>query len=418
MDLQHYSIKYSLYLALFFSVTSCDSKKNSYSEERAKGNAIEIAVSKSDESLTLDDKLYQFSIVKLDSTQLVADISRFLKTGNSIYILDKKSNSFFCFNVDGSVRWKYNKVGRGPEDHDKLIDFSLRNGKIYLLDKLNKILVLDSNGNFTSKNKIPFQKYRFFANFMFINEYSDVVTYNFDVGHDKEDIAYKMIVLDSTLSKIKHVHLKKHNRKGEKLWTPTSYALQGFTNNRGFYYTEALNDTIYSYRGDSLQKEYVINFGNYTAPASFREKKNLTLPDFWNSKYGGNISSVFDADSILTFKTQIAGRPYYIFYDKHTGKVATFKNILLQSKDYYAAVNFIGGEGSRLFFTVEPVSVLDAYKYFKSWKYKTLSTEELDALLKKQYPLFYLLLKDIDIYSNQMILSIDISKNVIFKTDK
>lgn len=415
---QNNSLIRSLYLALIIFVTSCNSKKNTYSEEAAKGKAIEIAVSKTNESLTLDDIHYQFSIIKLDSTQLVAEVSKFLKANNHLYILDKKSNSFFCFNPDGSVSWKYNKIGRGPEEHDKLVDFSLRNGKIYLLDKLNKILVIDSNGHFIAKNKIPYQKYRFFANFMYVNEHNDVVTYNYDVGEDREDIKYKMIVLDSSLSTIKNVHLQKHNGKNEKLWTPTPFPLQVFTNNRGFYYTEALNDTIYSYRGDSLQKEYVINFGNYSTPESFRKKKNLMLPDFWNSQYGGDISAVFDADSILTFKTQIAGRPYYSFFDKRTGKVATFNNILLKSKDYYAVVDFIGGEGSRLFFTIEPVGVLDAYKYLKNSKYKSLTPEELDVLLKKQYPLFYSLLKDINIYSNQMILSIDISKTVIFNSNK
>jgi hypothetical protein len=417
MYLQYNSIKYSLYLALLISVTSCSNKKNAYREEGNKGNAIEIAVSKSDKSLILDDSLYQFSIIKPDSTQLVAEVSKLLKTGDHFYILDKKSNSLFCLNEDGAVKWKYNKVGRGPEDHDKLVDFSFRNGKIYLFDKLNKILVLDSTGHFISKNRIPYQQYRFLANFMFVNEFNDVVTYNFDVG-EKEDITYKVIVLDSTLSKIKHVYLKKHNGNHEKLWTPTPFPMQTFTNNNGFYYTEALNDTIYSYRGDSLQREYVINFGKYTAPASFRKKKNLSLSDFWNSPYGSNISAVLDADSILTFKTQIAGRPYYHFYDKRSGKTATFNNILLKNKDYYAIVDFIGGEGSRLFFTVEPFAVLDAYKYFRNVKYKSLPAEEFDALLKKQYPLFSLLLKDINIYSNQMILSIDVSKTNLFNTDK
>jgi len=356
--------------------------------------------------------------MKLDSTQLVAEVSKFLKTGDKIYVLDQKSNSIFCFDTAGTLKWKYSKFGRGPEDHDKLVDFSLRNNRIYLLDKINKILVLDTTGKFVFKKKLPYQELSFFTNFIFVNEYNDLVTYNYDLGNGKQDMMYKIVVLDSTLSKIKRVFLKKYNHKGEKLWRPNPFPLQDFTNNTGFYYTEAVNDTIYAYSGDSLQRKYVIDFGKNTAPASFRDKSNLSLSDFWTSKYGGNIAAVFDADSLLIFKTQIAGLPYFHFYDKNTKGIATFKNVLLKSKDFYSVVNFIGGEGNRLFFTVEPVDVLEAYKYFRRVKYKDLTAENLDTLLKKQFPLYHSLLEGINIYSNQIILSIEIPKKTLFKNNE
>jgi len=410
--------KIILFSILTISLSSCHHDELKEKGQIVNDKPLSVPVSRSKLFLILNNNKYEFGITKPDSSQLVVGISKLLIVDNHLFILDVKSNNLFCFNINGTIQWSWNnsKEGKGPLEHDRLVDFSVRNKKIYLLNKLNEILEPDYNGKFISSKRIDMRIPYLLVNLLYVNENSQVVAYSNDLNEENE-IPYSFATLDNQLTKIESVYLKKRYAKGDNVWLSSAFPLQAFTDNTGFFYAATLNDTIYTYKSGSLKRSYTVDFGDNKIPESYVNQKEHPFDEFLKKDYGGNICNIFQTDSLLSFKTTIAGQPYFHFFCKINKRVKNFKYILFETTFFTSVVQFIGSTHDRYYFIVEPDDLLSAYRYTKEKFFKSVSKTAFDQIIQTKDPVYAQLLKGINIYSNQIIVSVKISPGKLFTND-
>lgn len=394
---------------------SCGKKKTNLKEILNSDNPIKISVARRDTSLELNEEYFNFEIIKLDSSMVVGEITKMQLVDNLIYFLDVKTNALYSYDLNGRFRWVYRKSGKGPGEYNKLLDFSVKGNSIYLFDNQLKEIELSLHPVFRKQNRMKLSDHYFSPTQMYVNKDRDFMLYSSDKG-DIDNFPFNLATLDSTLSKVKAVYLKNVSSEGERKWQ-NLFAIQVNLNNTGFYYSEPLNDTIYSYNDYDkyFKRAFVINFGKNQAPKSYLRDSKPSLEDFWNSNYGGNISYIFSTDSILTFRTTIAGSIYHHFYDKTNNKVKNFSSIIFKSDMFEYAVEFIGCKQNKFYFKLEPYQLFEAYNFYKRTKYSSLSSDEYLKLISKKAPLFYKLLKGTNMNSNPILLSVDLLPNKHFK---
>jgi hypothetical protein len=412
------SFRHLVIYMIFFSACLFSCRNKNFKEQDAtfKLKLIKLPVQKSKKIFTISGVKNLLNITKLDSSQLVAEISKLLIVDEKMFILDVRSKTLFCFDKNGFFLWKYNKVGKGPQEHAALVDFSVRGNQIYLLDILNKLLKIDINGKFIESKRISIRDPALFANLIFVDDDKKPIIYSNDLG-SKDDVPYKLNALDTTLSTIEAVYLLKRHSKGDVGWLPSAFPMQPFTDNTGFFYTEALNDTIYTYKSHSLQRSYVIDFGSNAMPESYIQMRKHNIYDFWKTNYGGSICNVFQTDSLISFKTTISGQNYFHFANRITHDVKNFQFFAFRTKYFFSIAQFVGASKDRFFFTVEPDELLRAYRNVKNKSFKKMAETSFANLIKSKDPVFASLLKDINIYSNQIIVSIPVSPNLLKDND-
>ena len=378
---------------------------------------VDIDVDFSKQAIELNYFCTIESIVQLDSNQIVGEISKLLVHNNNLFIMDKTSKSFFCFDTLGKLKWKYDKVGAGPEDLMQFSDFHFRNNNIFLFSNTGgKIVQLDSNGHFLNYFFAGKPKIGFYPDYLFLNDQGKLILCNSDMG-DFKDFPFLMTVQDTSTLEFKSFHIQKSSKPSVKRWLSESFPMKPFSDNTGFYYTEVLNDTIYSFEKGGFHRKYVLNFGKKTIPPSIKKEQSLTLDRFYKLPYAGNIQGVFDTDSLLTFVYLLQGTPTFIFLNKFTNKIKQFRTLLFNGGPLIKQVQFIGSDKENFIFGIEPFELINAYKNFKK-NYKNLRWEEYDNLLRKEYPGFIKMSKVLTINSNMVIVFIKISGAKLFENGK
>ena len=89
------------------------------------------------------------TIVPLETSDscLISTISRIVKHGNQLYVLDRKINTFFCFDLNGKLQFKINRTGNGPGEYQYIETFAVNpQGEILLLEPWGNLYCFDSTG--------------------------------------------------------------------------------------------------------------------------------------------------------------------------------------------------------------------------------------------------------------------------------
>lgn len=419
------SEKITYYILVLFltSLCSCefendakfDIARNIYKDEN-KPQKVEVRLMKytlkTDSCSTVD------SIVVLDTTANIGHIDKVQVRGNRIYIMDKsKAKAVFCYTFDGKLMWKYNKHGLGRGKFAELGDIHVQNDRVYALDVVGlKIIQLDTFGLFVKETKLGKNR-SFFPDQLFVDpNSSNVILYNFDMG-DYDLFPWEMTVMDPACKKMLSCHLSKTHDPAVKRWDTDVSPLQYFSDNKGFYFTRVLNDTIYSYRDSTFSRKYVIDFGKDRIPEQIKQKKKFRMRNFQATNYEGNIQRIVEDDSLVSFMFSKGRNPAYTFFDKHTLQSKSFEMVFFNINKYNQMLLPIGNWNGKMIISLSPAELVRYFSFYRKLN-PGLTDEQLESKMQNEMPLMYRLKKKVTMRSNPMLVFISFSRSKLFPNEK
>ena len=352
-------------------------------------------------------------VLNLDTTEVIGDISKLMVCGDRIYILDRKSKTFFCFDENGKLLWKFDKIGDGPYELPEITDFHVRKDIYLFANVRGKLLKLDSLGTALSYQYLGNPQKLFFPNYLFVDPRGAYILGLEDMG-DFDYFPYEMAVLDSIDLQVRSAHISKSNDPPVKRWNAESYPIHVFSNNEGFYYTDVFNDTIYTYENGVFNRQYFIDFGSYKVPQKIKRNPKYTLNHFFKSNFAGNIQEVFATDSLLTFTYLIGGVPNYVFINKSNAEISESAVRWMQIGPLMSQIKFIGSSGNQLILKIEPYDLIRAYKFGKK-SFEKLTWEEYELKISDIYPEYYKLYKSVSAVSNPILIFVEFNSKKIFE---
>lgn len=102
------------------------------------------------------DNISEISL-EANSNSFINFVDQVRVNDNDIFVLDKAQKSIFRFNRDGRYLSKINSVGQGPGEYMTILDFLLKDDKVYILEFRGTILIYELDGTFIEKIDLPFQ---------------------------------------------------------------------------------------------------------------------------------------------------------------------------------------------------------------------------------------------------------------------
>jgi hypothetical protein len=356
------------------------------------------------------------SVVKIDSTVAIGSIDKLIADNAGCYILDKTSDNLLHINTRGNIVWDLNSVqSKGRLVKNKIKNFAIQGKQLFVMDEKYNLAKVDTGtGKPTKVNATLYNiKYKMVAGDFFVDSAGNfVICDHFKTGNSEPP--YKIGVLDAKGKKVLGVHYVPPYEKSA--WMSEAFPIHSFSENRGFYYADVLNDTIYAYQGAAFQRAYVVDFGSYKTPVSVVTASH-TLAEFGNSKYAGNISQIVDLDGMLCFRFYWDQKFPVCFFDKKTNKAKTFFPFVFSADPLMFFPTVLCSYNGNIYFSIDPQQVIDSYTNLKNALYKTLDKEVYENILQKKHPLFFKLYQGLSNNSNPIIISAHISREKLFAHD-
>lgn len=290
-----------IYSYLFcFLILSCNSQ-----EERENFKKIDIfKCSKDALSFT------KYNYVKLETGQdhLIGSniLIKFYKS--DIYVMDTRNEKCVMhFDKTGIFLNKIGKVGYGPEEYSNILDFAIDN---------DTISILSGQG---AKSKI----YNYLVDGSYIKDFIIDVTANsiektpsgFLLNTSFSPKQYRFYSIDRDGNIIDS--FLRNNMKFVLPILDHNFLL----GNSEIYFTEAFNNSVYSFKDGIFQKKYELNFENYNIPKEFFEKELVEGFTILNNAGFAIIRKYVENNRFALFEITIQkeGDPeiiYQIVYDK------------------------------------------------------------------------------------------------------
>ena len=333
-------MKYLLSLCIIFVVIACgDSSNNkgvfpnqisSYvgqnkiTESREKIHKIKIDLSNTI-SGEFDDFFKLKKIIFLDNKSPIGTISTIKQFQDNLIILDKQNaKQLYCYDFEGNLIWEYKSKGGGPLEFKNISDFVINkkyNSVDVLDDKSYKIISLDISTGIP----IKYHKLGVYATELELYDSDNYLLYTGNISVSIE-LDYKLLLYNfSTGIESKNIILEDYEKK--ILWS-------GFKslnkNEKGeLFFTEALNDTIYSVRNDTLKAKFYIDFKDKKYPKKLRENySHKTKAKFQkNQPFISGPDLVRVKNGFLNFMFNFKGSFYTVFYDLNLKKTYLFSKL-------------------------------------------------------------------------------------------
>lgn len=151
---------FSFLLCSSLLFASCDSEPSRYSEvfdsEADQAISFYLPERTSDQLEILEERyIYLEDTEESFITRTFERLAKLVVEDERLYILDSRKNgTIFCFDLDGKFLFKINDVGSGPDEYLEVRDFSIHDGKIYLLEApRNQLFIYDAeNGAYLGKS--------------------------------------------------------------------------------------------------------------------------------------------------------------------------------------------------------------------------------------------------------------------------
>lgn len=126
--------KNTLIIFLTFLVLSCN--QGVRSDKMVNCVTLEVPLSREDSPKTFDSLFKLKHLVALETNVecLIRRVSKIVFYKNNIYVLDGREKKIFTFNDKGDFLKCYNHLGQGPGEYVSLVDFTVKNDTLFLLD--------------------------------------------------------------------------------------------------------------------------------------------------------------------------------------------------------------------------------------------------------------------------------------------
>ena len=188
-------------------------------------------------------------IIYLNDDSPIGQITKLEEYKDRIIILDRENaKQLFCFTHSGDLIWEYKSQGAGPLEYSKISDFVVN-------ENSNTIDVLDENNHKIIKINIdtgkPIEEFKtgVYAREMVMYNSNEYLMYTMNLTIN-DDLSYKLLLINSNAEVISR-NLKVSNNDKKRHWTGFR-SLDKF--DKKVFFTETLNDTIYSIENDTIKE--------------------------------------------------------------------------------------------------------------------------------------------------------------------
>jgi hypothetical protein len=412
-----------LWFLLILGTLGCKSKKqdsfrfditnNRYKDS---GGVKHVPVTISQQVVSVDSIGSIASVIVLDTEAVVGSIDKVEMANDNIYIMDKgKAKGFFCFSLDGRLKWKYTRQGRGQQHYIRLGDFQIDHQNVWLYDNFGrKLIVLDSAGRFIKEVILPAFPL-FYPDYFFIDADHNLIIYNEDFG-DYDKFPYAMTTLDSNGNKVLSCNFPQTDNPAVGRWMTAASPMQNFESGKGFFLTKPMNDTIFAFEKGVFSRKYYIDFGKFQVPEKLRLQNGYTLEKFRAAHYMSNIERVAEGDSLISFLFGFGGLPAFALVDKQTLHSRGYAIALFNIDGYYQTLLPIGSSNGRVITQVDPLSIIRFYEMLRQ-KDSALSETSFIMKLQKEMPAISELRNKISLNSNPILVLINFSRNKLFNNE-
>jgi hypothetical protein len=271
--------------------------------------------------IDLEPYIEDFKFVVLDFTDesVIGAIDKVEIFEEKIYIMDMQTSSLFVFDINGKYLFKIHNIGQGPQDyiHLDFFDIDKKNRHLVLTDLMAYwIIRFDMDGNFISKQKIPFWiegitplvgGYCFYANFR--------------NNREKFEQEYNLILLDSTLSIQKEYLPYNSTVYDNPRLKHGRYGIFYYYNDSCRFYSTQLS-TLYSISMNDVAIKFKFDFGKYTFDYNMMFDKD-NLQKYLKNGAFYQISTITENDDYLNFNFYSPANPMSLvgYYSKQTGNI-------------------------------------------------------------------------------------------------
>lgn len=336
----------------------CDSRTEStVPADRATTIAIHLdrSVEQMDCAFLFDTTRCEIIPIEVSDECLIGEVSKIFSENGRLCILDKKANSVFILEEDGTLAAKIFAVGRSSREYLELADMSVSDGLIWLLDQaMNKILCYDLSGQYLKTidissywaNKILVRNDRIYL----INEWSD-----------SDEGMYRLFVLDTDgkpIGKFLPFEAEDTDRYcGRDL---ESYTTLG--DEIELCYPS--DNTVYGMTDGKCTAKYRIYFGKRNMPAEHAAKSLIEcMNDGLNEQYVMGIDAFKESSRYLFFRFGLGATDYTAIYDKKTATV-----------DLTNSASLVNNSTCHLSLTSYFVEGDDVYSYIPAYQLKLVYT--------------------------------------------
>jgi hypothetical protein len=256
----------------------------------------------------LFDSLKYVSLKTSDSI-LIKEVTKIKYFNDVIYVLDRRTQVLFAFNLNGELIWKIQHVGRGPKEYSQLVDFDVneKSKKLLLFSRYEKIQVYDFDGNFIEEWKFPFRGISFATseNRMYIYTGGRVNFIN------NENEKYNLLFFDNKNILKGEIYFKKELESTMIYNSPNSFCK--YDNEIRFFMP--FSNNIYSIKEDSVYVEYQFDFGKYNLPCDYFD--GHTPDDLVESNYTYGLNSYWENKKYSCFNITSGRQNCEILYLKN-----------------------------------------------------------------------------------------------------
>ncbi len=335
---------------------------------------IKVDIKSEKVKIKFDDYFISKKAIALETNEnsLFSEIDRISFYEHKIFILDKKLNSILVFRDNGSFLYKIKNIGRGPQEYNHLMDFTIdeKNKNIILYtDRPYALFIHNMDGSFIKKiqlNDLYFNMASMDGKVMFLNK----------------DIKKKYLLINYDIEKnIEEGFIPINSR--DEIYAHNGIDSPLLTVDKNIHLSFPYSDTIYEQNRKGVQAKYYVDFGKQKMPDYIYEtKRNFSeLFEFGQANdYGWGICDFRENKDYITFNYQLTS---LIIYSK---KTKTSKIVSLIDNDDMIHGSYIAHDGNdNNFVSVYPAEVfkkqMNIYKNDGGWNKLPKNIKQLDNLV-------------------------------------
>lgn len=293
---------------------NCSSRENVTRQERANEGILLVDPSKSDITpfATLFNDLRVIELNSPDENRL-AIISKVDIDSGGIYALDKVfSRRINKYNLDGEFQSSFSVYDSDTSSLVNIDDFFINEGVVFILDSERK-QVFELNSQLKIRKKFSFS---FSAKNLAISD-SQFYFFRNEFAYNLEDKSYfKNFISTDIEGNILNSKYPFTIELGTKLRLSVKESFSQSSGNT--FYTQWLNDTVFTATKSGLELAYIVDFGEKKALESLVDSpqkiKEELLAD--PTAFASGICFFLEEEDFLSFQYVYNGRPQYFYLDK------------------------------------------------------------------------------------------------------
>lgn len=303
-----------LLLVLVSSCSSNSSKENKSNEILVFGNIKESYKA----SQFIED--LSFTALETNENCLIGDATKLIKTDDRYYIFDGISKKFLVFSHSGEYMYSFGKLGRGPGEYSRMVDFTFDRNRDYIiiLDNDRKIIKTDLLGNFLTESSLPAHvRFRFNSIHVFNGS-----LYAYTGQNSANEKQYQVIRFDEDLKPVEYLFPYDFPFPAIRTF---GNALYTFNNDLNF--VSEWSFKIYRMKGANFEERFSLNLDGKELSL-----EGITLDGFIGNKTGSYLfNTCVEGDDVIYLPIFTEGRPMYGFLEKRTNKFYLIKDIINDS---------------------------------------------------------------------------------------